>query len=262
MPELPDVEIFRQYAEKHALNKTITGIDYNDAQVLESSRQLISKSLLHESFTNAQRRGKYVLLKCGSRWLVLHFGMTGNLQYFDSNDDTPEYAQMVIRFDNGHSLAYISKRKLGRIMVAREIDDFFDEHDIGEDALEVDWEDFKKIMKGKHGGIKSALMDQSKISGVGNIYADEILFQEKIHPETRLDQLDDDSLKSLYNTMRRVMRVAIRHDADPQDLPRDYLLANRSEGRSCPVCSGTIKKMTVNGRSTYICPKCQKKIKS
>ncbi len=259
MPELPDVEVFREYASEHALNQKINDIEYFDERMLKSSKQMISKSLKGESFSECRRKGKYLLLKCNSRWLVLHFGMTGSLKYYENGGDPPEYAQLVMNFDNHHALAYISKRKLGRIEIADDIGEFARQHDIGEDALRIDWEDFYHIMSKKKGSIKGALMDQSKVSGIGNIYADEILFQEKIHPKAEIGNLDEDSLKSLYKTMRRVMRIAIRHHADPNDLPRDYLLANRSEGRDCPVCNGRIKKITVNGRGTYICPKCQKK---
>ncbi|MFP4470980.1 MAG: Fpg/Nei family DNA glycosylase [Bacteroidales bacterium] len=259
MPELPDVEVFRQYASRHALNHKIAEIEYFDERLLKSSKQIISKSLKGEFFSESRRKGKYLLLKCNSSWLVLHFGMTGSLKYYHNGGDPPEYAQLVVKFKNHHALAYISKRKLGKIEIARDIDDFIKAHALGEDALQIKWEDFIRLMGKKKGSIKNALMDQHKVSGIGNIYADEILFQEKIHPQTDISTLDEDSLKSLYNTMRRVMRIAIKHGARPEELPDDYLLANRSEGRDCPVCNGKIKKITVNGRGTYICSKCQKK---
>lgn len=258
MPELPDVEIYRQYASEHVLGQKISKVDYFGDQVLESTRQMISKSLIDSTFTECRREGKYLLMKCGERWLVLHFGMTGDLKHYEKNGDHPEYSQLLIHFQNGHSLAYISKRKLGKIEIVKNIEEFDNDHGIGEDALRMDWETFRNLMNEKKGSIKNALMDQQTISGIGNVYSDEILFQEKIHPKYNIRKLDDDALKSLYKTMRRVLRIAIRHHANPGELPKDYLLANRTEGRDCPVCKGKIEKIEVNGRGTYICPKCQK----
>lgn len=258
MPELPDVEINRQYASKNALNKKIANIEYLDDQVLESSKQIISKHLLGQQFTETRRKGKYLVLRTSDNFLVLHFGMTGKLKYFKENGTLPEYASVAIHFENNHALAYISPRKLGKILVTDDIEAFFDEHEIGEDALKMDGSKFMELLSEKQGGIKSALMDQHMISGIGNIYADEILFQEKLHPKQDVSTLTDSQLSSLYNTMRRVLKTAIRHRAKPGDLPKSYLLPHREEGAECPQCKGKIEKITVNGRSSYICPDCQK----
>ena len=252
----------RQYASANALNKEISEIGYHDDHVLESSKQKISKYLKGKHFTDTRRRGKYLILKTPDNWLLLHFGMTGKLKYFQTNGNIPEYSAMVMNFTNGHSLAYISKRKLGKVTVTQDVKAFFEEHHIGKDALEADSSEFKALMTKKSGGLKSALMDQATVSGIGNIYADEILFQEKLHPETKVKSLGDSNLSSLYNTMRRVMKIAIRHRAKPEDLPKTYLLSVREEGKDCPDCSGKINKITVNGRGTYICPDCQKLKKS
>ena len=259
MPELPDVEVFRQYAEEHALNQKIRNVEYFDSRILKTSKKKITGSLEGQRFTKAKRRGKYLFLKSGDRWLVMHFGMTGHLEYFGNDDGKPEYAQLIIDFENKHNLAYISKRKLGKIDIAEDIDDFAGKHEIGIDVFDAGLEAFLDAMHGKRGNIKAALMDQSHVSGLGNIYADEVLYQEKIHPESKIQNLDDKQMKSIYSTIRRVLRTAIHHEADPDHLPRHYLLPHRSEGEKCPDCGGTIKKMTVNGRSTYFCPSCQTK---
>lgn len=258
MPELPDVEMFKQYASDHALNQKIEGVKFFDERMLRSGKQKISKALKGNSFSESRRIGKYLLIKCNESWLVMHFGMTGSLKYFENGDNPPDYSQLVINFKNNHALAYISKRKLGSIEIEDDPEEFASKHEIGKDAMRISWEDFYKIMSNKKGSVKNALMNQGSVSGIGNIYTDEILFQEKIHPKTGIDTLDEDSLKSLYNSMKRIMRVAIRHQANPSDLPDTYLLSDRREGAECPACSGRIKKIKVNGRSTYFCTKCQK----
>lgn len=259
MPELPDVEIFRRYAEKYALNKEITGIEYKDDSMLESGKSKITRSLKGEPFVGTRRLGKYLFLKSKSKnWLVLHFGMTGQLKYFDNSSQEPEYSRFIIQFDNHHSLACISRRKLGKIEITDDPDDYISGNELGQDALEMEWGEFYEIMSSKKGGIKNALMDQSKISGIGNVYSDEILFQERIHPKNNIGKLEKKQLRSLYETMREVLKEVIKHGADPENLPDRFLLSNRKEGAKCPECNGTIQKITINGRGTYICPDCQK----
>ncbi|HYW97401.1 MAG TPA: DNA-formamidopyrimidine glycosylase family protein [Bacteroidales bacterium] len=259
MPELPDVEIFRQYAEKHALNKKIKDVEYFDSRVLQTSKQMITTSLKGKELSGTQRRGKYLFLRAGDRYMVMHFGMTGYLVYFKAGDDKPDYAQLILDFDNDHSLAYISKRKLGKIDIIDDIEAYSKDNDLGIDVYDSGFDDFMKAMKNKRGNIKSALMDQSHVSGIGNIYADEVLYQEKLHPGAKIQDLDENKMKSLFNTIQRVFRTAINHKANPDDLPDHYLLPHRSEGESCPDCRGKIRKITVSGRSTYFCPGCQVK---
>ncbi len=259
MPELPDVENFRRYAEKHALNKKIKDIEYYDTRILNSSKQKITQTLEGHTFSVAERRGKYLFLKSGDRWLVMHFGMTGSLEYFGHSDDKPKYAQLVIDFDNDHNLAYISRRKFGKIDITDDIGDFAGKKGIGPDVFDAGEDAFLEAMKNKKGVIKSALMDQSSVSGLGNVYTDEILYQEKIHPEANIKKLDDKAMRSLYSTIKRVMKTAINNEADPDKMPRHYLVSHRKEGTECPDCGGKIKKIKVHGRSTYFCPSCQKK---
>lgn len=259
MPELPDVELFRRYAEKYSLNKKIADIEYRDDSMLESGKNKITRSLKGESFVGTRRLGKYLFLKCKSQnWLVMHFGMTGQLKYFDTGKQEPEYSRVIFQFDNDHSIACISRRKLGKIEITGDPGDYISSNELGQDALEMEWGEFYEIMSAKKGSIKNALMDQSKISGIGNVYSDEILFQERIHPKNNIRKLEEKQLKSLYETMREVLKEAIKHGAEPENMPDRFLLGNRKEGAKCPACHGTIKKITINGRGTYICPHCQK----
>ncbi|MCF8234250.1 MAG: hypothetical protein K9G67_09540 [Bacteroidales bacterium] len=260
MPELPDVEVFRQHAEKHAKNKKISEIRYNDAgRVLKSSKQKISRNLKGQKFTGSARAGKHMFLKTDDdKWLAMHFGMTGFLKHWKKGDDEPEYSKVIFSFDDDHRLSYISKRKLGELEITDNPEAYKKENHIGIDALDCSFKEFKEALKDKQGGIKNVLMDQSKVSGIGNIYSDEILYQEKLHPKHKFEKLDEKQLKSLHKTIQRVMQTAIDNKAQPSDLPDHYLLPHREEGNNCPDCKGKIKKIKINGRGTYVCPKCQK----
>jgi formamidopyrimidine-DNA glycosylase len=181
------------------------------------------------------------------------------LSYYKDDDALPEYAKLVIDFDNGWHLAYVSQRMLGEVGLVSNYRCFLKEHDLGPDALddELDADWFVEQVSGRHGMAKTLLMDQSFLAGIGNVYSDEILFQAGLHPETNTSDLSEKELRYLFRTMRRVLRVAVRKNGEVDRLPRGYLLPHRDTDEKCPKCGGDIRKITVSGRSAYICPDCQ-----
>jgi formamidopyrimidine-DNA glycosylase len=106
---------------------------------------------------------------------------------------------------------------------------------------------------------KAVLMDQKVIAGIGNVYSDEILFQARVNPKSRVDAMGEDLLRILFDAMRNVLRTAIDHGADPDRLPRDFLIHQRHAGGVCPVCGGKVRKETIAGRPSYFCPNCQRR---
>lgn len=259
MPELPDVEIYRQEAEK-AKNSGIENFEIEDKKFIGISKNEFSKKLKGEKFKNATRRGKYLFLSTGKdKAVVMHFGMTGDLKYLKESEDTPDYTKCSFGLKNKHKLHYISKRKLGDVEFTDNLEKFIEEKDLGPDALEINKKEFVSLLKDKKSMVKTALTDQSVISGIGNVYADEILFQCKIHPKQKTTALSDADFKSLYKNTQKVLEKAIEKNADPSKLPKSYLLPNREEGNDCPICKGKIEKIKIAGRTGYYCPSCQKK---
>lgn len=258
MPELPDVEIFKRYLDATALHQKIKQVDFGDESLFQAPLNNFEEALQGKELTETTRKGKYLFVKIKSeKWLVLHFGMTGYLKYY-KDQDKPAHTQMLLSFSNGFQLAYICVRKLGKVFLTQDLDEFYKKHDLGEDALDFTKKDFDHFLESKTGSIKGALMDQSAIAGIGNIYADEILFQSKIHPKTKVENITGQKRQLLYDKMKSVLKMAIVKGADISELPKDYLISHREEGSSCPICKGKIKKIKVNGRSTYFCPQCQK----
>lgn len=259
MPELPDVEIYRQEAEK-AKNSEIESFEIEDKKFVGISKNEFSKKLKGEKFKNTTRRGKYLFLSTGKdKAVVMHFGMTGDLKYLKESEDAPDYTKCSFVLKNKHKLHYISKRKLGDIEFTDNLEEFIQDKELGPDVLEINEKEFISILKDKKSMVKTALTDQSVISGIGNVYADEILFQCKIHPKQKTTELSDSDFKSLYKNTHKVLEKAIEKNADPSKLPKSYLLSNREEGNDCPRCEGKIKKIKIAGRTGYYCPSCQKK---
>lgn len=261
MPELPDVETFRRYLDATSLHQKIEGVEVRDKAVLKKiSGRKFSSRLRGRKFDSSDRRGKYIFVKLDrDGCLMLHFGMTGYLKYYKNGDKEPPHTRIIFRFSNGYRLAYDCQRKLGRVRIADDMESIAEEKKLGIDAMdpELDLSAFLEIMKKRRGMIKTALMNQSAIAGIGNIYADEILFQSGVHPEREIGDISGEEMKRIYRVMRRVLRTATDRKADPDNFPRTYIIPRREEGRSCPRCGGTVEKIKVNGRGTYLCPQCQ-----
>jgi formamidopyrimidine-DNA glycosylase len=261
MPELPDVHGFKTYLDATALHQRIAHTSIRDERFLRgASRQTISRRLKGRALEETGRHGKFLFARAGDAgWLVLHFGMTGELAYYEDESDEPEYAKLVLDFNGGRRLAYINKRRLGRIDFTDAPAAFVEKQELGPDAMsgELDRTAFAERLAGRTGMIKPALMNQETIAGIGNVYSDEVLFQARMHPKTPVNELDDDAVGRLYRVMRRVLRVACEKRAEVDELPRGWLLPVRAEGEPCPKCGGTLKKITVSGRSGIYCPECQ-----
>lgn len=259
MPELPDVEIFRQEAEK-AAGQVIESVDINDSDFLDTSQARFNKYLSGNKLKDTFRRGKYLFLFTENKHaVVMHFGMTGYLKYAARNKDAPGYAKCSFNLENDHRLYYVSKRKLGQVELTDELENFLVEHELGPDALEINKEDFMNALKKSRSMVKSFITDQSVIAGIGNVYADEILFQSRIYPKQPSDEITEAQGREIYDQMRSVLKTAIKKHADVSKLPDSFLLPRRREGEKCPVCKGKVKKIRISGRTGYYCPDCQGK---
>jgi formamidopyrimidine-DNA glycosylase len=235
-----------------------------DSYVLKNTDpNTLKKSLTGQNLAESRRHGKYLFLILSDRdTLLLHFGMTGYPEYFKNEEEKPDYTQLLLTFDNGYSLAYSCKRKLGEIRLIEDPDSFISDNNMGPDALDqdLDLDAFTKAFEGRRAMIKPALMNQEIIAGIGNEYADEILFQARIHPKTRVPELAHSGLENLYDTMRRVLTIAIDCRADKDRFPEHFLLRNRKEEAECPGgCGGIIQTVKISGRTAYFCPDCQEK---
>src|SRR4029077_9342002 len=181
MPELPEVETFKRYLDSTSLHQRITGLDVRDAYVLKrvSAREL-TRRLKGCRFENSHRHGKHLFVRAGDElWLRLHFGMTGSLQYLKRDEQPPKTARVIFRFANKCRLAFDDQRKFGEIGLSRNVDEFLRNRGIGPDALDISLSQFKTIL-GKHRrAVKSILLNQKLIAGIGNLYADEILFRAR-----------------------------------------------------------------------------------
>ncbi len=265
MPELPDVETFKQYLMATALHQEIADIEVRSRQMLQKvSAAVMRRALRKSSFVTARRHGKHLFVKVSNgKWVMLHFGMTGFLKYFKEPAREPAHSRLDIAFANGYHLAYDSQRKLGEIALIEHPEVFVKEKKLGPDALDphLDVDRFKKVFQKTNTTVKTALMDQKRIAGIGNIYSDEILFQAGIRPENKSSKLvEKEDIHRLYGAMKEVLEAAIRAQADPAGFPADFLLPSRQTDGICPRCRSYLESATVAGRTAWYCPVCQKQL--
>lgn len=265
MPELPDVELFKRYLDRTALRRDIRNVTVHDARILgDLPVEAFTRRLSGNRFEASRRHGKHLLVRLRrDGWLTLHFGMTGGLRAFDDPADDPPYDRVRFDFADGGHLAYVNRRMLGWVGLADDAAAFVAAEDLGPDALDPDFDfaAFEAVLGGRRRDVKSLLMDQALIAGVGNIYADEILFQARLHPKTPVEDLSGRQRRALFDALKEVLRTAIDCGAGAEQflerLPASYLLPRREKGGRCPRCGEAIATLKASGRTSYFCPRCQ-----
>jgi len=260
MPELPSVELFRRHVEDTSLHQPVARVDVMDEYILdETTPEQLEDALTGRCFNDTRRHGKYLFISAGGPWLAMHFGMTGRPVYLHGGDETPEHTRLLIRFANNRRLAFDCPRRLGHIALTTGMAAFIQRKNLGPDAGSITWEQFQRRFQPRRGMLKPALMDQHAVAGVGNIIADEIVFQTGLHPEATIDRLDGAMLHDVYHAMRGILQTAVSRRIAREALPGSYLAVHRNEGEPCPRCGTSLQRIRVSGRSSYVCPRCQEK---
>lgn len=260
MPELPEVESFRKRIDKTSLGKKIALANLlSPNMLLDTTTAELLRILEGNSLESTHRLGKFlfIILKKGGNLLV-HFGLTGDVEYIKPGEERPDKYALGLHFEDDSALFFTDTRKLGKIALVDNIDKFVRERKYGVDALSIKEKEFVEKIRGKKAAIKTVLMDQNILAGVGNEYSDEILFQTKIHPAQPTVSLSEKQLLEVFKAMQSILKEAVRVNADREKLTHYFFLDNRKEGLTCPRCNAKTGSETIGGRSSYFCPKCQR----
>lgn len=271
MPELPEVETVKETLKRRLLNRIIVDVDvYYNAIIARPSVKEFKKQIKNQKIIDIKRRGKWLLFELEDYYLLSHLRMEG--KYFIKEDNNVDKHQHVVfHLDNGLYLRYQDTRKFGR-MYLLDKDKAFLEKPLNELGLEP-WDDnltinyLKEKLHNKTLPIKTTLLDQSIIAGIGNIYDDEILFLSKINPFTKANSLTDDDLDNIIKNTRITLEKAISLGGTTI---RSYESSEGVHGRFqnellihtkevCPNCKAQVTKVKIGGRGTYYCENCQKK---
>ena len=278
--ELPEVEVMRRDLDKDVVGKRIKEAEVrpqrNAMRVIRrySRRKEFSDLLTGKNITRVDRKGKYLLLHLdGGDVLVVHFGMSG--QFVRATKRTPPtpHTHVILNFVQGGDLRYVDARTFGEMFVAR-ADDLGSVQELAHIAIDpledtFTWQQFSGAL-GQHAGrLKPLLMDQRFVSGLGNIYSDEVLFAAGLRYDRMSDTLSAQEVRRLYRAMREVVQDAIRYRgttlADeayvdlfgrPGEFQNELKVYGR-KGLACRRCRTPIDAVKVGGRTSYFCPQCQ-----
>ena len=283
MPELPEVETIARGLASRVTGDVIESVWLgNKPEPLKSSAREIVRTLESSRIAGVRRVGKHIvvdlekndLARIGSRskagktaksdgssqWII-HLGMTGRVLVNQPDDPVEKHTHAIAHLKSGRELRFVDPRRFGRLSVAHGF------QAAGSEPLEVELERFVELFRGRKTPIKSALLNQKLLSGVGNIYADEALFRAGIRPRRRAASLTQEDLRRLYLAVQEVLKEAIALGgssiSDYVDSNGDegfFQLQHRvyaREGEPCLVCKTPVKRIVIGGRSSHYCPRCQ-----
>ncbi len=273
MPEMPEVETICRYLRDHVVGKTIADVDIRLPRLVKwPSPEDFSSIMVGRTFESMERRAKYLLFHLTGEWvLVIHLRMTGRLFYRDADHAANDSARVVIAFDSGDAMEYSDSRTLGTLYLLKEteLSRIYGLSSLGPEPLSEGFTT-KYLLEGlakRKGKIKSVLLDQAFIGGLGNIYVDESLARARVHPERRGNSLSEFEIEQLHEAINYVIEKSIcengttfrdyRDGAGNKGGFQNELCVYGRKGLPCPICGTPIAKMEVGGRGTHFCPRCQ-----
>jgi formamidopyrimidine-DNA glycosylase len=261
MPELPEVENRLLYFQKVALGQQVErAVVTAPGMIKAPAARAFSRALRGRSFVGAYRRGKYLIVSLDDgRALILHFGMGGDLVLFNKPEDRPQFTRIEFVLKSGKRIAFTCPRKICRVMLVDRIEDVPALRRMGPEPLETAFSlaYFELLVEENPKSlVKPLLMDQKKVAGVGNIYADEILFKAGVRPDRAAASLGEDEIKLIHRETRRVLRRAIKTGGDEGS--SDFIVSRNARGAKCKRCGQPIHSKKIGGRTAYFCPECQR----
>jgi formamidopyrimidine-DNA glycosylase len=257
MPSLPELEVYRRRLMPELSGRAITAVEPLDYRVVRAPREDLERVLVGHQVDAIGRYGKWLWLDTDEpQQTIFHLGLTGRLDWLEESEPQPKYAALAVHFDNAHRLVLADQRHLGKIYV-RPFTDLQLEKQLGPDALDVTEDYFVNTLGRKRRGARDVLGDQKIMAGLGGKYSDEILWQARLHPNTKLDRLPEADMRRLYQIMRTVVHTAIERDADVEHFPADWLIPHRKTDKLCPRGHGPLTERSLGGSATLYCSVCQ-----
>ncbi|MGM0411245.1 MAG: bifunctional DNA-formamidopyrimidine glycosylase/DNA-(apurinic or apyrimidinic site) lyase [Bacillota bacterium] len=274
MPELPEVENVVWGLKNKLKNYIITSVDIRvNSLVAFPEVENFKKEIKNKKILDITRRGKYILFHLSSKkTMVIHLRMTGKLLIKDPETSLDKHTHVIFHLNTEKELRFNNIRKFGRMYLVNnnEYENAGGLSELGPEPLAADFtfEKFKKKFENRTANIKSLLLNQKFIAGLGNIYTDEILYRSAIDPKRKANSLKEKELKKIYNNMREILKLGIKYNGTTfsdyvnafgeKGKFQEKLQVYQKDGEKCNRCSEKINKTKVAGRSTYYCPGCQK----
>ncbi|MCA0969845.1 DNA-formamidopyrimidine glycosylase [Halobacillus litoralis] len=273
MPELPEVETVRQTLLQLVRNKTIERVSVHWGNIIKRPQDPneFKRLLEGQTILDIERKGKFMIFNMNDLSLVSHLRMEGKFGVFDASEEKPKHTHVIFHFDDGTDLRYDDVRKFGTMHVFEKGEELKEKPlkqlgpDPFEDAFSLEY--FHEKLQRTSRNIKSVLLDQAVVAGLGNIYVDEALFKARVHPERLANTLTKDEAERVRTASVDIINEAIRQGGSTIrsyinsqgqiGMFQQQLKVYGKENTGCPQCGTEITKLKVGGRGTHICPQCQ-----
>jgi formamidopyrimidine-DNA glycosylase len=275
MPELPEVETVRTSLESAIVGRTIADLrvgDFNGV-VGEDDVDVVAARLRGRQFVGLRRRGKYLIVDLDDGMaLLIHLRMTGSFVHVAAETPPQRFEHLAIVLDDGTELRFSDQRKFGRVLHVTAADIAALDGRLGPEPLSSRFtaDGLARSLDRRSGRLKSVLLDQSLVAGLGNIYVDEALFRARLHPLRDAGSLSPDEVRRLHQAIRDVLREGLTNRGTSFSSFRDGYGASGSNqnnlrvygrgdsGSPCPRCGEALIRLTVGGRGSHLCPRCQR----
>jgi formamidopyrimidine-DNA glycosylase len=264
MPEMPEITVLARQMKTELGGKTFTNIEVLQPKCLNVSEEAFVEALTGARLLDVTHRGKWLFVETTQGWLLLNLGMGGEI-LLTTRGALPEKVRLIFDFDDGTCLA-VNFWWFGYAHFAAELGDHASTARLGPNALSLTLAQFRELLRGRRGGIKSFLLNQRRIAGIGNVYVQDPLFKAGIHPLRPINTLDDDEVTALWQAIQETLQESIDlgGSAWERDLHGEkgrwdgsfFLVAYR-EGEPCPACGTPVEKIKTGSTSSFICPRCQ-----
>ena len=268
MPELPEVETIKKALEPFLVGRTFSGVRITDTRPVQRlSLDEFCGGLVGRKINGLSRRGKYLIIGLsGGGNLIIHLRMTGALLWNPAEEEP--FTRVEFFFDGGGRLIYTDVRRFGTMYLTTDPNEVVGKLGIEPLSRRFTRKSLAGMLKSRSLPVKSALLNQEHIAGIGNMYADEALFVAKIHPQQPADSLTTAQINRLHGAIKQVLKQGIKNqgasvrnyrgpDGSKGRAHEEFCVAHR-EGSPCPVCGSAIKRIVVGQRGTYYCPRCQR----
>ncbi len=270
MPELPELEVVREVLQRRVAGQRIIGVQVlppgGPIVVRDLTNKGIETSLQDATITSITRRGKFLIFSFQKNtpglFLAVNPKLTGRLHLAARDDKLHAKTHFVLGFENGQQLRYVDQKQMGQLYLTRELEGVPDYSNLGPEPFEISLDSFRERLRPLRGEIKGVLTRGEFVAGIGNAYADEILWAARLHPYRKRTQLTAEEVERLYTAMQSTLKEAIEKvRLEMQEnihlKPREFMAVHMKTGEPCPRCGTPISLVGANQRITNFCRTCQ-----
>lgn len=270
MPELPELEVVCEVLQRRVVGQKIAGV-----KIIPPGGAIVVRDLTHQGFESGlidttiaavKRRGKFLVFSLQTDkpplYLVINPKLTGRLRLADPKDKRKTKTHVVFDLANGTQLHYIDQKQMGQLYLGRDLMAIPGYAEMGPEPLDISLEEFRERLRPYRGEIKGVLTRGEFVAGIGNAYADEILWEARLHPYRKRTQLTAVEVERLYQAIRITLLGAVDKVREAMgenihEKPRDFMAVHMKTGQPCPRCGTTISLVGANQRITNFCRTCQ-----